>query len=588
MKNMIEEIWRMSDRPEDFSGSAKTRRMFWRADSGVTHRAGKGWTFRKNAVLDFSTSYFNAFPLDIWRDFTALSCLKLSCVLSGGFALTVCVGKLSDDNNIRQDVILEQVISASGVIDLPEDALRQTGVLGFSLKALSDNSRLEKAVYVTNIPDNNQLLFGICITTFRREACVKRLVNSLETLKHHVRIFVADNGNTLKSDDFICHDVRLLPGKNTGGSGGFARGIRAALDSGCDHILLMDDDCLVLPEMVDRTIAFFRILKPNFAEKIMLGGAMLNLDQPNILHSHGERFDRTNNSISRLLNNCDLSDSKGVFLAQNAARKADILPWWYCAAPAKMFIDSLPLPMFFQYDDVEFSLRHAEICKLTMPGAAIWHEPFAGKADVWREYYACRNGLVTMAIHAEQSAAAALRRVFSQAAKFAVTYRYKAVELIFRAGIDFIGGADRLFSADSAALHGEISGAGYTFVPAKSLARFDSKMYNKPLCSRVPVAMRKLLLNGLFLPKKRGRFVVTDAYAPQKPLFFRAEGAVFYNPHSGLAYAVFRDNKALFRLLPQAIKLAFLFLTRYKKIRADYQKKYPNYITEGSWEKLDR
>ena len=49
----------------------------------------------------------------------------------------------------------------------------------------------------------------------------------------------ADYIKTLAMPGLVCRN----PGENLGGAGGFAYGIRAAVELGCEAVWIMDDDC---------------------------------------------------------------------------------------------------------------------------------------------------------------------------------------------------------------------------------------------------------------------------------------------------------------------------------------------------------
>lgn len=76
--------------------------------------------------------------------------------------------------------------------------------------------------------------------------------------------------------------------------------------------------------------------------------------------------------------------------------------WWTCLIPAEAIERiGLPLPVFFQWDDVEYSLRagRAGIPTITLPSAAVWHADFYWKdVDGFAHYFSTRNGLITAAL----------------------------------------------------------------------------------------------------------------------------------------------------------------------------------------------
>lgn len=61
----------------------------------------------------------------------------------------------------------------------------------------------------------------------------------------------ADYIKTLAMPGLVCRN----PGKNLGGAGGFAYGIRAAAELGCEAVWIMDDDTLPEPDALAALLA---------------------------------------------------------------------------------------------------------------------------------------------------------------------------------------------------------------------------------------------------------------------------------------------------------------------------------------------
>ena len=76
--------------------------------------------------------------------------------------------------------------------------------------------------------------------------------------------------------------------------------------------------------------------------------------------------------------------------------------WWSCLIPSEAVTRmGLPIPFFFQWDDVEYSLRgrRNNIPTVTLPGAAVWHADFYWKdVDGFGHFFSMRNGLITAAL----------------------------------------------------------------------------------------------------------------------------------------------------------------------------------------------
>ena len=78
---------------------------------------------------------------------------------------------------------------------------------------------------------------------------------------------------------------------NLGGSGGYSRVMYEALkNTDCEQILFMDDDIRIEPDSILRALALSRFAK----RPTLIGGQMLNLQEPSHLHVMGEVVNRAN------------------------------------------------------------------------------------------------------------------------------------------------------------------------------------------------------------------------------------------------------------------------------------------------------
>ena len=82
---------------------------------------------------------------------------------------------------------------------------------------------------------------------------------------------------------------------------------------------------------------------------------------------------------------------------------AEYNAWWSCLIPSEVIAAiGLPVPMFFQWDDIEYGLRarRAGFPTVTLPNAGVWHADFDWKdCDEFIRYFSVRNALITHALH---------------------------------------------------------------------------------------------------------------------------------------------------------------------------------------------
>ena len=71
-----------------------------------------------------------------------------------------------------------------------------------------------------------------------------------------MRLQVVDNARNLELEPTNAVVTTVVPNRNLGGAGGFARGLMELRDEGwATHVLFMDDDVTFEPEIVARIIA---------------------------------------------------------------------------------------------------------------------------------------------------------------------------------------------------------------------------------------------------------------------------------------------------------------------------------------------
>jgi galactofuranosylgalactofuranosylrhamnosyl-N-acetylglucosaminyl-diphospho-decaprenol beta-1,5/1,6-galactofuranosyltransferase len=195
--------------------------------------------------------------------------------------------------------------------------------------------------------------------------------------------------------------LHYLRQPNLGGAGGFSRGLYEATapdGPGPVDVLLMDDDVRVEPETVLRLFAFAAVTR----EPMLVGAQMLYLFNPDYLLVSAERT-----QLDELRGGLDadefaLRDESVVAGRQERRIDAEYNAWWSCLVPGEAVERvGLPMPYFFQWDDIEYGLRcrQAGMPTCTLQGAAVWHADFYWKdGDDFGQFFSLRNSLTTAAV----------------------------------------------------------------------------------------------------------------------------------------------------------------------------------------------
>lgn len=324
--------------------------------------------------------------------------------------------------------------------------------------------------------------FVIC--TFRRErqlaGNVDLLVDALKDRYPEFGIIIVDNARTVERQGHWPENVQVIQQRNVGGAGGFGRGMFEALENGAfTHIVMLDDDADVEPTAIERMTNLFRIsLNP----EVFIGGAQLDVYDPVRLADGGAHWvpDRFERPFARLAPS-DLGelDAKDALMRNHPL---NFNGWWLFGGHVDGFRKfGMPLPCFVHLDDVEYGVRltmrggHV----LSVPGIAVWHEPYYAKPEGWFAYYNIRNELIRMSCHievlyallvgdefqnsrleVEKRISKIMRRVtrllFRRFRGFADIYHYGSAMLLVLAVEDFLKGPRILANTDAADLHADI------------------------------------------------------------------------------------------------------------------------------------
>ena len=386
------------------------RELFYRGDTGYLNRKNKVLSIGKNNFVDFTT-YLNACSYQKWVQYTDGKSVKLYLDAEGDFSVCFLAYKRNGIAIERNEIKIQSfsLKSRQKVCFAFPDGAGQ--LLGFEVSGI-DDWKLYGGYYTIDIPDDQvkDVCLSICTTTFKKESFIKKNISLLrqEILekencpdKQNIFVHVVDNGRTLTEQDISGHHVHLYQNKNVGGSGGFARGMIEVLhqtEKKASHILLMDDDVLVLPESILRVYRLLRILKEEYKE-YFLSGAMLCYEKMNI-QTEDVGFVNKDGAYGPEKKEVNLSRLENILINEEPPypRSNRYAGWWFCCIPRESIEkNGLPLPLFVRGDDVEFSLRN-KADFLTMNGLCVWHMGFSGKFSPSMELYQVhRNSLIIQA-----------------------------------------------------------------------------------------------------------------------------------------------------------------------------------------------
>ncbi len=236
----------------------------------------------------------------------------------------------------------------------------------------------------------------IVLTWNQRELTLACLASLLQLQYDNYQIIVVDNG----SRDSTAAAIRQkFPGvivienrENLGFAEGNNAGIRMALADKADYVMLLNDDTIADPLMLQELIA---VAESN-AQIGIVGPAIYSTHEPRDIWSAGNRIAWHNASVGRLL-------ESDIPSPRQASFEVDYVTG--CALCIKReVIERIGLldPRYFIYfEDTDWCLR-ARACgyaSAVVPAARLWHHVSAttGENSPVTDYYMVRNSFLMVA-----------------------------------------------------------------------------------------------------------------------------------------------------------------------------------------------
>jgi galactofuranosylgalactofuranosylrhamnosyl-N-acetylglucosaminyl-diphospho-decaprenol beta-1,5/1,6-galactofuranosyltransferase len=376
----------------------------------VKNSPDNAWQLCDAATYDFTT-YFNSLSVHKLLKYTTATAFHLHLELKGAaceFQQTKGTVFGHAPENVGDPV---SVSSSEDWEPLDIDLTVSDDMILAGFKLITHGSVfVRNGYYSLDISQPlRKINLALATTTFKKEnyiqpniALIKRTIcNSSEDIAQHFHMYVIDNGRTLDAQALSNDKVTVIPNRNVGGSGGFARGMLAALDQKpqATHVLLMDDDVAVSPESIKRTYVLLQILNDEYKNS-MVSGAMLNYiigDE----QSEDTGFMAKNGAFVPIKPPLRLVAFRDLVYNENFVPPKEIrsiqryAAWWYCVIPTEAIKKvGLPLPFFVRCDDAEYGYR-CHLPMITMNGICIWHMPFQIRYNAAVErYQTLRNTLI--------------------------------------------------------------------------------------------------------------------------------------------------------------------------------------------------
>lgn len=525
--------------------------------------------FRQENNRQIFNTYFNLFSLHKWRTYTEVRDLRLHLESRGKSHLQLFA--CTRDHKVRQLSEYELYGETSGDFEFSYN--EKDDFLWFSYEKISDDAELLYASYVTEDLPLHHPQIAIDICTFRREPYIKRNLTVLKQAilenpscpyRDQFQIYVVDNGQTLEKEEVETDKIHLIPNINAGGSGGFTRGILEILkdkkEQDFTHMIFMDDDAVLEPDSLIRTIGLLTYLRKDY-RNACIGGAMHRLDFPYIQHESGSTW----SGVTPVRNHEGIDLRKFDAIVDNETiLKTDYAGWWYACYPLTVVReDNLPLPMFIHCDDIEYGLRNRKNGVILLNGICVWHNSFEHRRSSSLSYHDIRNIMIMNAItYPDGNERAWVKSLWKRVVGDLFRYRYRDVYLKCLGIADFLKGPIFYMQIDPIAKLQEVNAEGYKLRPVEDLTRdpvtlaevenFQFPTELDQIYNRVKVSGREkklLSFNGMFFPPREEEHIHAYPMGIDPYSLYRQEEVLLFDPYNKTGIIVRRNVSEMWACL---------------------------------------
>ncbi|NUS45473.1 MAG: glycosyltransferase [Mycobacteriaceae bacterium] len=571
------------------SGAAARERLSLRLDADTTAH---------------TNTYFGRFAASYWQRWTTVTAVEADATLEVGRQAAVRL-VASDIAGHRR--VVDAITVGAGVhrvtLHTTLDRFVDGGAVWLEFDAVGGELGISAVEWNAPAPTHLRPV-AIAICTFNRaDDCantVAALASDPTVVAAIDAIYVVDQGTDLVSDRILFSDTSSKLGDklhyirqpNLGGAGGFTRGLFevSAVNEHAD-VILMDDDILCEPETVLRLNAFANLT----VQPTLVGAQMLFLLNPDYLNVGAEEVHLDvlmhGRQVSKALRNTSMLKKK-----QERRVDAGYNAWWTCLIPAEVVATvGLPMPIFFQWDDVEYGVRAREagFVTVTLPNAAVWHADFYWKEyDDWARYFSTRNSLIVGSLHADLDPKVVSRTFFRHICESLVAMNYALVHTVLQGIEDFMAGPGILADGGQQALakaratRAEFPEAVMhqaATAPIRSADLHTVRANGEP--SRPLLVLYKRALDQFLGRGRKGLVGITreDAHWWHVSLFDHV--VVTDASQSGVRIRQ-RDKAKAIALFKQTLRTLRKLRKELPRLKAEYRAAQPALISRDNWSRL--
>ncbi len=552
-------------------------------------------------------TYFNSFSIGKWRSYTGLTNLSLRMKIRGQAKMKAFVSVGSVDDSIKdawndelllgalhetsREISVDATENGDEVIlhfpELPID-----GVLYVVCSNCSRDFEILSGGYETEDAPRREIKLALGICTYQREEYLKRNVDKLlrdiirndkSPLYGRVEIFISDNGKTLPVNVFEDELVHIYPNMNAGGAGGFTRTMIEALLRGegdFTHMILMDDDILLLPDVIERTYHFLQYVSEAY-QNSMLGAHMFCMEESKRYRQFEAGAKWIGTEVEFYGKMWDMRYKEAVS-ANNLPNPLNYSGWWYSVIPTTIIrADNLPLPLFIHYDDMEYGVRNEANGTILLNGIAVWHPQGVNKAPVRMIYYDIRNMMICMSGLHRATASQVITMLRNRVIGAVIRYRYEEAEVCFEAIEDFYRGPDWFMKLDPLEKHADLVKFNYKYEDPEVYGIDLSKTKNKVYRG---LGGKLIFLWGLLLWLLPSVRPLKIAGLEDIGLPFSAKRVFHYDADKGQGYMTEKSYGRAWKDFVRYCRICRMIRRRHETMMDAYEAKKAEYSSLAFWE----
>jgi galactofuranosylgalactofuranosylrhamnosyl-N-acetylglucosaminyl-diphospho-decaprenol beta-1,5/1,6-galactofuranosyltransferase len=429
---------------------------------GRVHLERTAFTLDPHSALTTNT-YFGRVPASYWQRWTGVTEVTFEAEFSGEGVVELFASDFAGEER----TVGGQELDGQGRVRLTVaiDKFVDGGAIWADFRAGEGELAISDARWTIPHPPRPRKTAVVICTHNRPTDCVKTLqalAADLPALDGLDMVYVIDQGDKRVSaqPEFeqiqadLAGRLRYITQANLGGAGGFTRGMYEITEVESEHhanILFMDDDIVLEPESIIRLTAFANSAR----QPIIVGAQMLYALHPKRLHTGAEYADLSTLEAGKVVEGALWNED---MTEENQEVRVDAVynAWWSAILPSEIVsATGYPLPVFFQWDDIEYGHRAREngFTTVTLPGAGVWHADFTWKdQDDWSRYFSVRNSLITAALHSGFSGPGLGRVLLGRIVAYVTAMQYGLAATAIKGIEDFLAGPELLRDGGKKAL----------------------------------------------------------------------------------------------------------------------------------------